>query len=247
MNLEVLNVLEKSVNAIMAVELPSMKVISDNRVARELFSINKTQIRLSTLFFSLEKAMGIMSQAQEELKTKQKFRIWDTEVMGSDREKIPCDVEFSYVNDSKQHMFLKVRPVLDNKTYYLEKFIETRKRPAFTLSKTGPFIVNLGNEAFYKSFACNKETIHTRYKGEFVRFLHEEGRDDDEKKIRDAMAKSPNGIVDIPIQTAYGDTLWLYYDLQKLKQLEKEIDTLIFCLLVKKTDRVEDLTDPFDL
>lgn len=247
MNLEVLKVLEKSVNAIMAIEVPSLKVISDNRVARELFSVKSSPIDLSSLFFSAENAKEIMSGVYEKLKTTQKHRIWDTEVMDSDHERIPCDVEFSYVNDDKTHMFLKVRPVLDNKTYYLEKFIETRKRPAFTMSPTGEFIVKLGNESFYKSFACNKETIRTRYNGEFVRFLHEDNRKEEEQKIRDAIAEKPHGILDIPIQTAYGDTMWLYYDTKKLKQLEKEIDSLMFCLLVKKTDKVEDLIDPFDL
>lgn len=247
MNLEVLKVLEKSVNAIMAIEVATLQVISDNRVARELFSVKGNAINLSSLFFSKENASEIMEGVCEKLKEKPKHRIWDTEVMGSEREKIPCDVEFSYVNDDKTHMFLKVRPVLDNKTYYLEKFIETRKRPAFTMSPTGEFIVKLGNESFYKSFACNKETIRTRYQGQFVRFLNEDDRKVDEQKIRDAIAKKPNGILDIPIQTAYGDTMWLYYDTQKLKQLEKEIDSLMFCLLVKKTDTVEDLIDPFDL
>lgn len=247
MNLEVLKVLEKSVSAILAIESDTLKTISENHRATELLSINAAPIRLSTLFFSKSKAEKIMAEVTAQLETQDKYRIWDTEVMSATREPLPCDMEFSYVNDSKTHFFLKIRPILDNKTYYLEKFIETRKRPAFTMNKHGEFIVGLGNDSFYKSFACNQETIRTRYKGEFIRFLQEEGRKEDEAKIRNAISEKSSGILDIPIQTAYGDTLWFYYDTQKLKQLEKEENTLMFCLLVNKTDTIEDLADPFDL
>lgn len=246
MNLEVLKVLEKSVNAIMALEVSSLNVVSDNRMARELFSIKNDPIRLSTLFFTLDQAENIMSEVLIDLESLDKVRVWDTEVMGADNEKIACDMEFSYVNDSKTHLFLKVRPILDNKTFYLEKFIETRKRPAFTMNRTGEFIVGIGNASFYRSFACNDETLRTRYHGEFVRFLSESSRNEDEAKIRNAISRNPSGILDIPIQTARGETLWFYYDTKKLKQLEKEEDGLMFCLLVDKSDTIEALDDPFD-
>lgn len=248
MNLEVLKIMEKSVSAIVAFETSTLKPVSENDRATELLSINGATLRLSTLFFSKEKAEALLLDVKKNLETQDKYRIWDTEVMGNQRKAIPADLEFSYVTPDKTHMFLKVRPILDNKTYYLEKFIETRKRPAFTMNKNGDFIVGIGNDIFYKSFACNKETISTRYKNEFVRFLREDARKDDEEKIRQAIAQQPSGILDIPIQTAYGDTLWFYYDTKKLRQLEKD-DTgnLMFCLLVSKEDTIEQLDDPFDL
>lgn len=248
MNLNVFKVLDKSVNAIMVVELPSLKVISENIRAKELVSINDAPIRMSTLFFSVRKAEALMTEVLQKLEYEENVRFWDTEVMGSDRNNMPCDISFSYVNDDKTHIFLKIRPILDNKTYYLEKFIDTRKRPAFTMNRTGEFLVGLGNESFYRAFACNKETIRTRYKSEFVRFLQAEGRKQTEAKIRNAISKSHHGIIDVPIQTAYGDTLFFYYDTKKLRQLEKkEEGNLMFCLLVNPTDTIEDLDDPFDM
>lgn len=246
MNLEVLKVLEKSVNAIMAVEVANLKVVSDNRMAREMFTEKDVPIRLSTLFMSSGKAEEVMSEVLVDLESLDKVRVWDTEVMGGDGEKIACDMEFSYVNDSKTHLFLKVRPILDNKTFYLEKFIETRKRPAFTMSRTGDFIIGMGNASFYRAFACNEESLRIRYHGEFALFLQEAGREDDLAKMRNAISRNPSGILDIPIQTAYGDTLWFYYDTKKLRQLEKEDHSLMFCLLVSKTDTIENLDDPFD-
>lgn len=247
MNLAVFNILENSFNAILGVEVPSFKVVSENRQARELLAIDGAPIRLSTLFFSNDKATARMKEVLKNLEVDDNVQIWDTEVMSRDSEVMACDMEFSYVNSDKTHLFLKVRPILDNKTFYLEKFIETRKRPAFTLSTDGSFHVGLANEAFYKAMACNAVSIETRYKKEFVRFLQEEGRAETEQQIRDAMKANSNGILDIPIQTAYGDVLWFYYDTKKLKQLEKETDSLMFCLLVDRSDTIADLTDPFDL
>lgn len=247
MNLTVFNILENSFNAILGVEVPSFKVISENRQARELLAIDGAPIRLSTLFFSNDKANARMKEVLKNLEVDDNVQIWDTEVMSRDREVMACDIEFSYVNSDKTHLFLKVRPILDNKTFYLEKFIETRKRPAFTLSKDGQFHVGLANEAFYKAMACNAVSIETRYKKEFTRFLQEEGRAETQQQILDAMDANSSGILDIPIQTAYGDVLWFYYDTKKLKQLEKETDSLMFCLLVDRSDTIADLTDPFDI
>lgn len=247
MNLAVFNILENSFNAILGVEVSTLKVISENRQARELLAIDGAPIRLSTLFFSKDKAETRMKEVMKNLEVYDKVHVWDTEVMSRDSETMACDVEFSYVNSDKTHLFLKLRPILDNKTFYLEKFIETRKRPAFTLSKEGEFHVGLANEAFYKAMACNAVSIETRYKKEFVRFLQEEGREETEQQIREAMKSNSRGILDIPIQTAYGDVLWFYYDTNKLKQLEKESDSLMFCLLVDRSDTIADLTDPFDI
>ncbi len=247
MNLAMLEALENSLSAIVAIELKSEKIVSENKKARELLSIKGKPIDLSELFFSKSKKNHLINAAYSALQREDKYRVWDTEVRGSAKDNVKCDIEFSFVNDAKTHFFLKIRPIVDNKSYYLEKFIETRRRPAFTMNRHGDFIVGLGNDSFYAAFACNKETIKTKYNGEFVRFLQEEGRKQTEAKIRNAIAKNSNGILDIPIQTARGDTLFFYYDTKKLKQVEVEVDNTMFCLLVSKTDTIEALDDPFDL
>lgn len=246
MNLKMLEALENSINAIVAIELRSEKIVSENRRARELLSINGKPIDLVELFASTSKKNHIINTAYGVLMREDKYRIWDTEVQAADKQILKCDMEFTFVNDSKSHFFLKIRPVVDNKTFYLERFIETRKRPAFTLSRKD-FLVGLGNDSFYSSFACNRETIKTKYNSEFVRFLQQEGRMETEEEIRAAMAAHTHGILNIPIQTARGETLWFYYDQKKLKQVEVEVDSLMFCLLVDKMDTIEDLDDPFDL
>ncbi len=246
MNLKMLEALENSLNAIVAIELRSEKVVSENKRARDLLSIKGKPIDLEQLFFSTSKKNHTINAAYAALQREDKYRIWDTEVRGSGKENVKCDIEFSFVNDSKTHFFLKVRPIVDNKTYYLEKFIETRKRPAFTLNRRD-LKVGIGNDSFYRSFACNSESIKTKYNSEFVRFLQEEGRAETEQQIKTTMAEHNRGIIDIPIHTARNETLFFYYDLKKLKQVEIEADSLIFCLLVEKTDTIEDLDDPFDL
>lgn len=247
MNLKMLEALENSINAILAIELKSEKVVSQNRQARELLSSKGQPIDLSVLFSSKAKKNTVLNTMYSALQHEDKFRMWDCELMGGDKEIVKSDIEFSFVTSAKTHVFLKVRPIVDNKAFYLEKFIETRKRPAFTLSRFGPLLVGLGNQSFYSSFACNKETIKTKYNSEFVRFLQQEGREETEAEIRSAIEHHSNGILNIPIQTARGESLLFYYDTKKLKQLEKEADSLMFCLLVSKDDTIEDLDDPFDM
>lgn len=247
MNLKMLEALENSLSAILAIELKSEKIISENKRARELLSENQKDIDLSVLFFTKVNKNNVFNSMYSSLQHEDKYRIWETEVQGAGQIKIECDVEFSFVTDAKTHVFLKIRPFVDHKSFYLENFIETRKRPAFTMNRVGEYIIGIGNEKFYRAFACNKESIVTKYNSEFKQFLNQEGRSETLEEIRETMSKNSHGIIDVPIQTARGETLYLFYDTKKLRQVEKEAGTLVFCLLVSKTDTVEELTDPFDL
>ncbi len=247
MNLKMLEALEKSLSAILAVELKSEKVVSENLRARELLSENGKNIDLSALFFTKVNKNNILNAMYSALQHEDKYRIWETEVQTGDKGKLECDLEFSFITDVRTHIFIKIRPIVDNKSYYLQHFIETRKRPAFTMCRTGNFIVGIGNDKFYKAFACDKDTIKTKYNNEFSHFLNQDGRKETVEKLRTAIEQNSSGILDIPIQTARGETLYFFYDTKKLRQVEKEAGTLMFCLLVAKTDTIEELCDPFDL
>lgn len=247
MNLKILEALENSLSCILAIELKTETVLSQNKRARELLSVNDKPIDLSHLFFSKVQKNNVLNSMYSALQHEDHYRIWETEVQSGDKKKVECDVEFSFVTDAKTHVFLKIRPIVDNKAFYLEHFIETRKRPAFTMCRTGNFIVGIGNDKFYRAFACDKESIKTKYNSEFFNFLNQEGRKATVERLRTAIEQNSHGILDIPIQTARGETLYFYYDTKKLRQVEKEAGTLLFCLLVSKTDTIDDLSDPFDL
>lgn len=247
MNLKMLDALENCLSAILAIELKTERVVGDNKRARELLGINGKPIDLSVLFFNKASKNTILNGMYNALQHEDKYRIWDTKVKGVLKDDVECDIEFSFITDAKTHVFLKIRPIVDNKAFYLEKFIETRRRPAFTMNRTGEFLVGIGNDSFYSSFACNKDTIKTKYNNEFVRFLQQEGRKETEQQIRDSISLHSAAILDIPIQTARGETLFFYYDTKKLRQVEKEAGTLMFCLLLSKDDTIEALDDPFDL
>lgn len=249
MNWKVLDALEtkhSAVNGIMVVEIANHSVVMANSLALQYFagrndviSLQKTlgrETNLDELFQSVEDDLG------ENLVTVME----DAVLEGKTGEELDCNISFTYANPDKKHFFVKVRPNIDNRPYFLGKFIESRKHPAFSLNLNANLTINHGNELFYRAFACNKTSMKLRYKNYFGNLLAEDLRQDYEGKIHAAVEESPMGKLEIPVQTAQGETLYFYYDSRRLRQVESDYRNNLFCLLVGKDAKHADLCKALD-
>lgn len=236
----------KGINAIMVVDISSRRVVMSNGLALEYFSQKDDVISLQKILGRNTDVTNFFSTITEELSDNLHAVKEAQTVQDKDEEDMLCNLVFTYATPAKQHVFMKIHPILDNKPYYLEKFIETRSRPAFTLNINEKLTVNHGNPKFYQCFACNKTSMKLRYKNSFGNLLADEFRKDYEDLIYEEVKKNPMGRLDIPVQTALGEVLWFYYDTTRLRQVESDPMNNLFCLLVSKDDSTEDLNNPFD-
>lgn len=249
MNWKVLDALDtkhSAINAIMVVELSSRHVVMSNALALDYFAGRDDIISLQRMLGRDTDLVDLFQSVQDSLDVEYIAVVDDVVAEGKTGDDLDCRITFTYATPSKKFLFMKVHPVVNNRPYYLEKFIESRKRPCFTLSLKENLTVNYGNAQFYKAFACNKTSMKLRYKNYFGNLLSEEFRQDYEAMIFQAVKENPYGRLEIPVQTALGEALWFYYDSLRLRQVEEDFNNNLFCLLVRKDVSHEDLSDPFD-
>lgn len=249
MDWKVLDALEtqhNAVNAILVVEIALRRVVMANALAIQYFAVRGDEISLQKTLGRERDLSDLFSSVEEDLQVNVVSLLENTEVESTEGESLDCHITFTYATPEKKHVFIKIHPIIDNRPYYLEKFIESRKRPAFSLNINENLTVNHGNHLFYQAFACNKTSMKLRYKSYFGNLLSEERRHDYEGMIYAAIKENPVGKLDIPVQTANGETLFFYYDSLRLRQVEDDFNNNLFCLLVHDSDSLEDLTNPFD-
>ncbi|MFI3254203.1 MAG: hypothetical protein R3Y63_07660 [Eubacteriales bacterium] len=249
MNWKVLDALDtkhSAINALLIVELESRRVVMANTLALKYFAGQDDQISLQKTLGRDINLQDLFLSVQEDLSHNVVTLMEDSVVEGKTGDDLECDISFTYATPEKKHIFMKIHPIINNKPYYLENFIATRKRPAFALNIHENLTVTHGNPLFYKAFACNKTSMKLRYKNYFGNLLSEENRQDYEAQIFAALDQAPMGKLDIPVQTAFGETLYFYYDTLRLRQVEDDFRNNLFCLLVGKDDNNETLTTPFD-
>ncbi len=249
MNWQALDALEtkySAINGIMVVDLSAHRVVMANTLALDYFARRDDVISLQSLLGRNTKVKDLFESVKEDLANNPVTVMEEAVVQSKDGDELECDISFTYAQPDKKHVFMTIHPIVDNRPYYLEKFVDTRSRPAFVLNLDENLTVNHGNELFYKSFACNKTSMKLRYKNYFGNLLAEEMRQDYEGIIYDNVGKTPFGILDIPVQTAMGETLYFYFDTLRLRQVEENYRKNLFCMLVKQGEDQETLMNPFD-
>lgn len=245
-NLDSLQKTYNAINAIIVVDIETRRAVMANDLALQYFSEKDDIISMQTVLGRDINIEAMFADIVTDLETNLHSVRENTTTVGAMGDDLECDLVFTYATPDKKQLFMKVHPIIDNKPYYLEKFIETRSRPAFTLNVHENLTVNFGNEKFYKSFACNKTSMKLRYKNYFGNLLAEELRQDYEATIHSAIKDQECARLDIPVQTAMGEVLWFYFDKKRLRQVESDPNNNLFCLLVSKDDTTEDLNNPFD-
>lgn len=241
MNFHLLSALKDSTNAIVALEISTASIVAGNRLAKVFFGQEDGSYKLDKLMGDAESKQAFIQEIRDKLATDSEASIEDTIVYGVNGEKIGCDLTFGYVTKEEHHIFVRVRPSNDNKALLLENFIRTRKRPTFTLNVYENFRINLANEEFYKSMACSKDTLLKYYDNQFLNLLDESSRDDYEATIFRALIENPTDILNVPVHTSFGRTLYFYYDMQKLSLVESDWNANLYCALVRKGETLEEL------
>lgn len=234
-----------AINAIMAIEVNNRRVIMTNTLAQKYFSKEDNPINLRRVFGDDMDLQEVFDAISKELENNIETELEKIDLFGKSGEKMNCAVEFTYATPDKKFLFMKIHPIIDNRPYYMERFIETRTRPAFTLNVNENLTVTFGNELFYQSFACNKTSMKLRYKNFFGNLLAKENRKDYEQLIHESIKTERAARLEIPVQTARGEMLWFYFDTLRLRQLEDDCRNNLFCLLVSKEDTLEQLSNPF--
>ncbi|MFI3253693.1 MAG: hypothetical protein R3Y63_05075 [Eubacteriales bacterium] len=176
--------------------------------------------------------------------------IEDCNLKTQKRDLLPCSLEFTYAKDSKEAILLIVKIKEDHRPHYLNILLNHMKRPAFMMECAGilevDLIIRSANDLFYQAFACTKETIGKRYDNHFQEMIHAQGRSEYVIDIVQGVQRSFSGIIDVPVQTANGDKMVLYFSHTIAKPLLEENDNRIFCLLVNPKDTLEEIECPFE-
>lgn len=244
--LTILRVLDHSKNAIFLVSTETVSANGGNEKAKILFGLGPEQVNLETILgadFSPDKFMDTVIPA---LMEKDRCLIKNTDVTSSEGEPIPCDLEFVLATDDMEYVFLIVRIKEDRRPVYLDMLLQKSKDPTFILDYSEHLIVKDGNELFYNSFACTKENIDEKYQSLFDNFLAEETKTEYIEKITAAIPENPSGILDIPVKTSHGDTLYFYYNTKKIKPLIEPHEKCVFCKLINPADSLTKVEFPFD-
>ncbi len=249
MNWYALDALEtkySAINALLVVEVAQRRVVMSNSLALQYFSIRDNEISLQKTLGREMNLEDLFQSVKERLEEKIVTILENTEVESNDGDIFSCHISFTYATPKKNYMFIKIHPIFDNRPYYLEKFIESRSRPAFSLNINENLTINHGNNSFFQAFACNKASMKLRYKNYFGNLLSEENRQEYEGLIFESLKTTPVAKLDIPVRTAQGETLYFYYDSLRLQQVEDDYKNNLFCLLVREDETQEDLSNPFD-
>lgn len=249
MDWKVLDAIEtkySAINALLVVEIEQRRVILANSVALQYFSIRENEISLQKLLGRDMNLEELFQSVAEGLEETLEMVMENIEVENRDGEIYSSHISFTYATPMKNYLFVKIHPNFDNRPYYLEKFIETRSRPAFSLNTNENLTINHGNHKFFQAFACNKASMKLRYKNYFGNLLAEELRQEYEGMIFESLKTNPVAKLDIPVKTAQGETLFFYYDSLRLRQVEEDYKNNLFCLLVAENETQEDLSNPFD-
>lgn len=237
-----LSVLKHSSNAIVALDIKNGSVLAGNKMAREFFLNEGEQFNFSTMMGGEEEAKALLLNMMGLLEKGDTARLEDQTVYAHTGDEVPCDLLFGNIMQEKGMIFLRFRPVVDNKGFILQTFLDTRKYPAFTLNVYENLRVNLANEAFYKAFATNKEKLEADCQNQFLELLPETNRDDYENLIFKAFSEKTSGLLKVQTQNAWGKNMWLYYDMTRLTLVESDWNANLYCVMAEAGITEEDLS-----
>lgn len=233
-------------NSIFILDGATASCFGGNAKANEHFANNPDQFDFSTIFYEENPLAPLLKQATEALESQERFEVAEQILFSKEKEKYNCNLEFTFVNDSRQAILMVVKIQEDQRPHYIKLLLDRSKRPAFLIEPGEHFQIRAANEAFYKSFACTEKTIQAKYGGNFVNFLPEEGREEYISDIRQSLHRSNSAIVDVPLQTAFGEDLLFYFSKDEIKDLLEEGEECYYCLLVGPKETLEEVEYPYD-
>lgn len=239
MNYEFISEMNRGDNAIVTIDLQAGKVLAGNIMAHKLFGRPDKTFDFSKILGDFNSSDTFVQNITNILGPGLTAEVKDTFILGEHKEKIPSDLIFDALTEDKNIVVMRACPIVDQKRFILETFIESRRHPAFTLNVYENLKIVHGNQQFYRTFACDQESMAEKYDNQFISMLSEDRMEDDENQIFTALKEKPCGILDVKIQTARGESLYFYYDTEKLKLVEPDWNSNLFCMLVEKDTPLE--------
>lgn len=233
--------MNKSKNAILTIELDKNILAAGNQLAQNYFGKGGDSFDFSLLLGDSPNASAYVHNLQEQLEGKFTAIVKDTTVKTNDGQELPCDLIFDYLTPDHSVIILRICPHWDQKGFILDKFINSRKHPAFTLDVHQDLRIIRGNKLFYSAFACTEESLLEKYDNQFASMLSEDTWEEDATQIHEALQGDSCGILEIRIQTARGENLYFYYNKEKLKLIQDDWNNNLFCMLVDESYTLEDL------
>lgn len=240
-NYDFISEMNRGNNAIVTIDMQENKVLAGNLLAHKMFGRPDKTFDFSKILGEYPDSTGFIQNVRMLLTGTDTAEVQDSFVLGENREKIPCDLTFDVPTADRSVIVLRACPIVDQNRFILETFIQSRKHPAFTLNVYENLKIVHGNDEFYRTFACTVESMAEKYDNQFISMLSEDSMEDDESQIFTALKEKPCGILDVKVQTARGESLYFYYDTEKLKLVEPDWNSNLFCMLVEKDTPLEQL------
>ncbi|MFI3253620.1 MAG: hypothetical protein R3Y63_04660 [Eubacteriales bacterium] len=245
---EIIELIDETVNTghpIFLIDAEKGLPVAGNTIANDLFAEYTNKFDFFKIF---TKEMGIQIFMILENFTGYKV-LDDCFITTQKRETLPCSLEFIYGKDSKESILLIVKIKEDQRSHFLNIFLNHMKRPAFMMECVGTtevdFLIRSANELFYTAFATSKETFGQEYDNHFQNIIHAQEKDDYMNNVIQTVQNSVSGIINVPVQTANGDNKVLYFSHKTAKPLLDKDDNRIFCLLVDPEDTLEEIECTF--
>lgn len=243
--LEILDTEAPSGNSIFLIETATSTILGGNRQANDLFAWRENVFDLPAIVKNVFTVSYIVEQAQLLLAQQDIASLDDIEVVTLKGEILKCSVDLIYATEQGEGLLLILKIKEDRRPHYLKMILDKNKRPAFLLRYGDDLLVRDGNDLFFKSFACTRDNIQEKYQNNFELFLSEEERIHYVADIYQHIQQENKGILEVPLRTARGDTLFFYFSKDAIKHLVDD-EHCAFCLLVDQEETLEEIECPYD-
>ncbi|MFI3250666.1 MAG: hypothetical protein R3Y07_06860 [Eubacteriales bacterium] len=231
--------------SIMVFNIRSSQIEASNSIAKDYFKRSGDEVVFSDLFEFKEEGRNALRLAMNSLTSRDEVILTNRMVVTKEGMQLKSDIKFMYLTPERDQLLITIKPEIDNRRYYLERFIDSRRRPALTYDINN-LKVDYANILFYRAFACDKVRIVTMYDSRLTNFMREDYRADFENTIKDSVHSIDSMLLDIPFSTSNGKTLNLYYNTKTLKDVTERDSGLIYFCLAEKHESVKALCDPFE-
>lgn len=245
--LELLDAEVNSGNAIFLVKKESGTVVGGNQQANAMFSKVTDVFDFSQILGEENTLENLLETAKKELETQETFTVSDIFIATHEGEKLPCNLDFTYITQDQTSLLLIVKLVEDLRPKYLEMLLKKSKRPTFLLDFEEHMVIRAANDAFYSAFACTRENIDEKYENYFDNLLNSENREEYISDIYQGLNRNSSAILDVQVQIATGEDLLFYFSKEKAKDFLEEGDVCLFCQLVGANETFESVDSPYDV
>lgn len=234
----------KSGNPIFLLHGKTGTILAGNQKANELFASQTGNFNLDKMFGKFV-AMQ-MNEAVKRIANEIQVRISDIEATTEEKKVLQCNLDFSYATDTRESILMIVKIKEDYRPFFLDTLLKKSKRPTFFMELGEHLTIRNGNDLFYQAFACTRENIGVKYENHFDNFLSKDDREDYVSDIVQAISEKNSAIVDVPLRTARGETLYFYFSKSAVKFLCDRKKPYVYCQLVQQDETLKSVENPFD-